>query len=194
MALSPDGSVLYLAGTFTSIAATPRTGFAAFTTADLHLTSWAPGDVSAGSVAALAVDPAGTVYVGGSFTGIAGNGRNRLAAISPAGSVTSWNPGANDAVFALAATASTLYVGGSFTTLGHDPRAGSGRWTLAPATGSAGPGAAPTRRSGRSRSPAPRSTRVATSAVSTGSRARLLGAVNTADGVATASPPAPTAP
>ncbi len=185
MALSPDGSVLYLAGTFTSIAATPRTGFAAFTTADLQLTSWAPGDVSAGSVAALAVDPAGTVYVGGSFTGIAGNGRNRLAAISPAGSVTSWNPGANDAVLALSATASALYVGGSFTTLGHDPQNRIGAVDLGTGDGLGwtGTGADAT----------VRSLALAGATLYAGgdfgaldgqSRA-FLGAVNTADGVAT---------
>ncbi|MEP6758536.1 MAG: hypothetical protein ABJB55_05020 [Actinomycetota bacterium] len=119
LALSPDGSVLYLAGTFTAIGATPRDGFAAFTTADLKLTAWAPGGVSAGIVNALAVAPAGTIYVGGSFTGIAGAGRSRIAALSPAGAVTSWNPGANDTVWALAATTTSVYAGGAFTTLAH---------------------------------------------------------------------------
>jgi hypothetical protein len=149
MALSPDGSVLYVAGRFTSIGQQARAGLAAFATADLSLTSWAPSPVSGGSVSEVAVGPDGTVYVGGSFTGIGGNGRARIAAITPAGSVTTWNPGASDTVKArvgaidpasgdatgwtgtgadaevraLALSGSTLFVGGSFAALDGVARA-----------------------------------------------------------------------
>ncbi|MFL5791478.1 MAG: hypothetical protein ACJ76A_08230 [Actinomycetota bacterium] len=119
MALSPDASILYVGGTFTSIGSSARDGLAAFTTADLKLTSWAPTPVTGGSVTALAVGPNGTVYVGGSFTGVAGAGRSHIAAVAPDGSLTSWNPGASDTVATLAADATDVYAGGDFTTLAH---------------------------------------------------------------------------
>lgn len=119
MALSPDGSVLYVGGAFTAIGSSARDGLAAFTTADMKLTSWAPTPVTGGTVSALAVAPDGTVIIGGSFTGVAGSGRSRIAAVGPDGSLTSWNPGASDTVVALAADGSLVYAGGDFTTLAH---------------------------------------------------------------------------
>jgi hypothetical protein len=119
MALSPDGAVLYVAGSFTAIGANARDGLAAFTTSDLKLTSWAPSPVTGGTVDALAVASTGTVYIGGSFSGVAGSGRSHLAAIDPDGAVLAWNPGADDDVQALAAGAGAVYAGGSFMTLAH---------------------------------------------------------------------------
>jgi hypothetical protein len=119
MALSPDGSVLYVAGSFTAIGASARDGLASFTTSDLKLTSWAPSPVTGGTVDALVVAPTGTVYVGGSFSGVAGSGRSHLAAIDPDGTLLGWNPGASDDVHALAVGGGVVYAGGAFTTLGH---------------------------------------------------------------------------
>ncbi|WP_298627954.1 PQQ-binding-like beta-propeller repeat protein [uncultured Legionella sp.] len=60
----------------------------------------------------------GTVYVGGTFTSIGGEVRNRIAALDAVtGSLTAWNPNANEQVNALAASGSTVYAGGVFSLL-----------------------------------------------------------------------------
>src|SRR5450756_1999771 len=49
--------------------------------------------------------------------------RNRIAAIDAAtGEVTSWNPNANGAVYALAVSGTTVYAGGWFTSVGRQSR------------------------------------------------------------------------
>src|SRR5688572_27211196 len=76
-------------------------------------------------VYALAVQPDGKILVGGNFTSIGGGGtgtvtRHRLARLDPDGSVdTSFNPGANGIVAALALQPDgKILVGGLFTGLG----------------------------------------------------------------------------
>lgn len=81
--------------------------------------------VSGGGIATGVVDQSdGTLYVGGTFTGINGLSRARLAAINAAGTVTSWNPGATggQGVDGLALDGQSIYAAGSFTTLGGQPR------------------------------------------------------------------------
>ena len=86
-------------------------------------TSFDPGASS--GVYALAVQADGKILVGGDFTTLGGGGtgtttRNRIGRLNPDGSLdTSFNPGANDAVNALAVQADgKILVGGNFTTLG----------------------------------------------------------------------------
>ncbi len=84
---------------------------------------WYPNN---GVVRAMLVTP-DTIYLGGSFTAMrnAANGqtvqRNRLAAIDRSTrQLTSWNPNANDVVWALAQGANgVVYAGGDFTSLGN---------------------------------------------------------------------------
>jgi len=65
----------------------------------------------------------GTVYVGGYLTEIGGQPRNHLAAVDAAtGIVTSWNPGADQAVATIAFSGNDLLVGGFFEMLGGQPR------------------------------------------------------------------------
>ncbi|MBC8001874.1 MAG: hypothetical protein H7X97_04725, partial [Opitutaceae bacterium] len=62
-----------------------------------------------------------TVFVGGSFSEIGGQPRDRLAELSPfsnTNNATSWNPDLNGTVNALSISGSTLYAGGSFTLVG----------------------------------------------------------------------------
>jgi hypothetical protein len=69
-----------------------------------------------------AVLPLGNrIYIGGEFTAVDGVPRNNLAAIDrTTGALTSWNPGANRRVAALAASpdGSRIYAGGDFTEIG----------------------------------------------------------------------------
>ena len=66
----------------------------------------------------------GTVYAGGDFTTIGGTTRNYLAAINVSdGSLTSWDPNADNTVNTLAVSGSTLYAGGGFVAIGGQLRA-----------------------------------------------------------------------
>lgn len=66
---------------------------------------------------AITASPDGTrVYVGGDFTTVDGQTRNRIAAFSTVdGSLLSWNGGAAASVRALAVTDSTVYAGGVYS-------------------------------------------------------------------------------
>ena len=68
----------------------------------------------------------GTVYIGGSFTSVNGQPRNRLAAFNATtGALLGWNPGANGVVRALKVSpaGTRVYVGGDFTVVAGVPRA-----------------------------------------------------------------------
>ena len=61
-------------------------------------------------------------YVGGSFTSVSDTSghsyaRSNLAAFDASGNPTSWNPGANGTVRALASDGTQIYAGGEFTTI-----------------------------------------------------------------------------
>ena len=77
-----------------------------------------------GSVLALALDSgSGLLYVGGQFTNVNGQARNRIAALNAAaGTATSWNPNANSQVLSLALESGTVFAGGQFTTVGGQSR------------------------------------------------------------------------
>ncbi len=86
-------------------------------------TSFNPG--ANDSVGVLAVQPDGKILVGGRFTMLGGGGtgttpRQRIGRLNPDGSLdTSFDPGANDSISALAVQPDgKILVGGSFTTLG----------------------------------------------------------------------------
>lgn len=64
-----------------------------------------------------------TLYLGGDFTSIGGQVRNRLAAMDiSTGQLTTWDPNADAIVYAMALNGSTLYAGGNFSTVGGQIR------------------------------------------------------------------------
>jgi uncharacterized delta-60 repeat protein len=89
----------------------------------------APTNAPNDHVSALAVQADGKILVGGSFTTIGGQPRDRIARLNPDGTLdTAFNPGANGSVGALAVQADgKIVVGGSFSELGGQPRGNIGR-------------------------------------------------------------------
>src|SRR5207247_1954123 len=69
------------------------------------------------------VHSGGTAYIGGSFTKIGGQTRNRIAALDAGtGQATPWNPDADGTVRALGVSGQVVYAGGGFTRIGGQPR------------------------------------------------------------------------
>jgi hypothetical protein len=128
-ALVASDSTIYAGGFFTTIGGLTRNHIAAWNIATGTLIAWDPN--ANDWVHALAVAPpisgvsGGTVYVGGSFTSIGGQPRNRIAALDAStGTATAWDPNANNNVNTLAIappipgiSGSTVYIGGGFTTI-----------------------------------------------------------------------------
>ena len=148
IAVSADGSTVYLGGDFTHATSgstpVPRAHLAAYGTGSGALLPWAPA-VDA-SVRALAVDGVdGDVFAGGDFATAGGLARARLAAIGPSGTVEPFNadlsgcntkhvidhahsdPPCTSQVDALGVSDGVLYVGGRFELAGvagrHDAAA-----------------------------------------------------------------------
>ena len=83
MAVSPDGTRLYVGGSFTTVNGANRYRLVAFNTATgAQITSWAPPSVNATVNTIVATDS--TVYVGGIFGIAGGQTRSRLAAFTAA--------------------------------------------------------------------------------------------------------------
>ncbi|MEM7657812.1 MAG: delta-60 repeat domain-containing protein [Bacteroidota bacterium] len=72
-----------------------------------------------------------TMMIGGRFTQIDGQDRERLAAFDlNSGNLSSWNPGANSTVNALAVVDGSLMVGGQFTRIGGRYQPGMARLSI----------------------------------------------------------------
>lgn len=113
-ALVATSSRLYLGGAFSSVAGTPRSRLAAVDLDRGQVSgTWRPAANS--TVLALALSPdSSTVYAGGQFTAVNGDGRRkRLARISAGtGAVQPWASTPGYPVMSIEATASTVFVGG----------------------------------------------------------------------------------
>ena len=114
LAVSTDGTTLFVAGSFTRVGPYTRNRFAAFRISNGQLLTKRPSFNN--TVDALAVTSS-TVYAGGSFTTVNGVSRSRLAAIQAfSGALTGWAPVADDTVRALTVTGDRTKViaGGRF--------------------------------------------------------------------------------
>lgn len=123
-AVAYAGGRVYLGGSFTAVrspdsaSSTPRNHVAAFSASTGELLAWNPD--ADDTVRAIAVGPAGNVYLGGEFASVHGVKRLKLASVTPVlGSLRSWAPRANALVRALALTpnGATVFAGGDFTSV-----------------------------------------------------------------------------
>ena len=117
IAVSDDGSRVYVGGNFTSIGGASRSSFAAIAATDgSAISSWDPRPDRLVEALAISGD---TLYVGGDFLNIGGQPRNHLAAISAStGAVSAWAPNPDSAVTAMTLAGNTLYAGGLFQSVG----------------------------------------------------------------------------
>jgi hypothetical protein len=138
-AMAVQGGTLYLGGAFTSLShpdgggTVARNRLAALDLATGAPTAWNPN--ANGNVYALTI-LSSTIYVGGDFSTVGGQGRICLGALNNAtGAATAWNPGANGTVYALTTDGLSIFAGGFYTQAGGAPRANLA--ALDPATGAA---------------------------------------------------------
>ena len=125
LAVSPDGSRLYVGGSFQKVNGQTRFNFAAFDTATGQLlASFKPA--IGGSYVNAIVATNTTVYVGGLIGAAGGVTRKNLAAVSAAGAVLGWAPTTDLQVDAmvLAPGGGKLIVGGRFATVNGAPQRG----------------------------------------------------------------------
>ena len=124
---SPDGSRIYVGGSFTTADGQQRDRIAAYSTSTGQLiSSFAPNlDATVNAITATNT----TVYVGGNFSTANGVARSHLAAFSAAdGSLLGWAPTADDSVKTMALTpdGSRVIVGGVFLNINGSPAEGLG--------------------------------------------------------------------
>jgi hypothetical protein len=124
------GTTVYLGGQFTSL----RPAGAAAGTGEVTRNHVAAVSLTTGALLPWNPDANGTVraihklgttiYLGGSFTQVAGTGRQRLAAVNPATGalVTGWKASSSGEVFSIASIAGNLYLGGAFGTVDGSAR------------------------------------------------------------------------
>jgi hypothetical protein len=136
-ALLPACGAVYAGGGFTHAGnggQQPRKHIAALDPVTGSATGWNPEGAD-GTVLSLAgYGP--TIYAGGNFARIAGQLRQKIAALGTAdGTVDAFDPGASGPVRAIATNGTAVYAGGTFTTIGGENRANLA--ALDPATGDA---------------------------------------------------------
>lgn len=111
---SPDGSRIYVGGSFNKVGTTTRWNLAAFDVATGALLGGTPA-VGGSYVNAIEVTPS-AIYIGGLIGAVAGVARKHLAAFSPAGALLGWAPTADLQVDSMVLTPSgdKLIVAGRF--------------------------------------------------------------------------------
>lgn len=131
MIFDPQHGILYVGGGFTSIGGQSRSNLAAFDAKSGLLTSWNPVFDTFGTLTTLALDSAAkTLYVGGHFTSIGGQPRNRVGSVNIiTGQPTNWDPAPVSSLFTvnifelvLDIPNNLVYVGGVYDSMGGQER------------------------------------------------------------------------
>lgn len=123
LALSPDGTILYVGGNFDAVDGQPRANIAAIDLATGQPTGYAPQVAQSSGVLAQVnaiLTTTARVYFGGKFSTVNGSNRAKLAATAPDGTLDAvWKPKTNNLVtsLAFAPDGQSIYVGGKFTTV-----------------------------------------------------------------------------
>jgi hypothetical protein len=141
LAVSPDGSTLYVGGAFTTVNGATHTRLVALSTSTGSTLSW-PASASS-TVNSIAVSPDGsTVYVGGLFTKLNSQSRTYAGAYNTAGKLLPWAPVLDDGLtsVAVAPDDSRVLVGGYFNTINGVSQHAIG--STDPVTGASDPWAA----------------------------------------------------
>ncbi len=115
MALSPDGSTLYVGGVFDHVNGVAHSDLAAFSTSTGALTSWNPS--TSAQVRSIAVSPDGSsIYIGGAFGAMDSKTRTFAAAVDTSGKLLPWAPVLDSSVYAVAVAPddSQVLLGGYF--------------------------------------------------------------------------------
>jgi uncharacterized delta-60 repeat protein len=125
LAVQADGKIL-VGGFFTMLGGQTRNRIARLNidgTLDASFNPGASGTVGC-MVYSLAVQADGKILVGGEFTTLGGQTRNRIGRLNADGTLdASFNPGASSAIYSLAVqTDGKVLVGGTFTNLGGQAR------------------------------------------------------------------------
>jgi len=141
---SPDGTRLYVGGSFTTVNGQTRNRIAALDRATGNLIgSFQPKpDATVRAIAATR----DTVYFGGLLSAVGGVARTRVASVRASdGALLSWAPNAQGGSvhsLALSPNGSQLVIGGSFTTMNGSSNPGYGLASVSPTTGALLPFAA----------------------------------------------------
>lgn len=116
---SPTTQQVFIGGSFSQIGPNTPNGSCINLTTGAADTNFVKPN---GAVRAVLADGNGGWYIGGEFTSVGGQPRNRLARINNDGTLNIWNPNINGTVNALALYYNTLYVGGTFSSVGGKSR------------------------------------------------------------------------
>lgn len=109
-----DGNTIYMGGLFSYVGPNIPYG------ASIDAISGAPNFNYVkpnANINAVAPDGSGGWYIGGAFTMVGGQVRNRIARINADGSLNPWNPDADNTVNSIAVDGNTVYIGGIFLNL-----------------------------------------------------------------------------
>src|SRR5437868_7825181 len=112
---------MYVRGAVTQIGGQGRRCIAALDRSGGRASVWNPNisGPMGPMVQSLGVAASGPIYAGGFFSTVGGLSRPNLACLDlTTGQPTSWNPGTNNQVHALAASGPYIFAGGDFTSCG----------------------------------------------------------------------------
>jgi hypothetical protein len=125
-ALEVSGTQVYVGGQFTNLGGQTRNGLAKVAGTTGGDLGWIPNPTfGGGGGLILAIEVSGnSVYAGGVFTNIGGQGRNNLASLSATSgnALPGFAPNPDDVVLSLALSGTTIYVGGDFDNIAGQPR------------------------------------------------------------------------
>lgn len=143
LAVSNDGSTLYVGGKFDTVGGEPHLNLAAVSTADGSVIS--SFTTTTNKVTNAILTGPDRIYLGGDFRRVNGKPRSFLAAIAPDGTLDDvWRPTAGDTIRSLTMSAdlATVFIGGKFQTMDGQPRMAVARvdantgalhpWTIPP--------------------------------------------------------------